>query len=220
MLLGHLTSLLTLTAVLGSAGGAGTQTGGDRVVLTWTAVGDDGRTGNASLYDIRYSKKPITEANWFSATRWTVFRPHAPGTIERIEVSYLDPRSDYYFAIRTFDFDGNLSHISNVAVRRARGIGIEGMTEPLTMSSPWPNPARYATHFSLRVAEPGPLRVEVFDLSGRRVRTLASGDYSSGPMEMNWDLLAEGSRPVNAGMYLIRAQAGGISRTQRLTITR
>lgn len=40
----------------------------DSVTLKWTAPGDDGNTGTATTYDIRYSKNPITEANWGDAT--------------------------------------------------------------------------------------------------------------------------------------------------------
>ncbi len=39
-----------------------------RVVLTWTAVGDDAHSGMALAYDIRYAAEPLTEANWGRAT--------------------------------------------------------------------------------------------------------------------------------------------------------
>ena len=42
--------------------------GSNTMGLTWTATGDDGGTGTASSYDVRYSMAPITEANWGSAT--------------------------------------------------------------------------------------------------------------------------------------------------------
>jgi len=35
--------------------------------LTWTAPGDDGNTGTAAQYDIRYSTSTITVSNWSSA---------------------------------------------------------------------------------------------------------------------------------------------------------
>ena len=39
------------------------------VQLSWTAPGDDGATGTATTYDIRYSTSTITEGNWASATQ-------------------------------------------------------------------------------------------------------------------------------------------------------
>ncbi len=37
------------------------------VALSWTAPGDDGATGTASSYDIRYSTSTITAGNWPTA---------------------------------------------------------------------------------------------------------------------------------------------------------
>ena len=37
------------------------------VTLTWTAPGDDGVTGKARQFDIRYSIRPINLSNWDSA---------------------------------------------------------------------------------------------------------------------------------------------------------
>ncbi len=41
------------------------------ITLTWTAPGDDGNTGTAASYDIRYSTSTINEGNWPSATQVT-----------------------------------------------------------------------------------------------------------------------------------------------------
>ncbi|MFH1460573.1 MAG: fibronectin type III domain-containing protein, partial [Candidatus Omnitrophota bacterium] len=37
--------------------------------LSWSAPGDDGSTGTAASYDIRYSTAAITAVNWASATQ-------------------------------------------------------------------------------------------------------------------------------------------------------
>lgn len=39
-----------------------------KVGLSWTATGDDGMTGRAREYDIRYIQSPIDEGNWDAAT--------------------------------------------------------------------------------------------------------------------------------------------------------
>ena len=39
------------------------------VDLSWTAPGDDGATGTATTYDVRYSTSTITAGNWGSATQ-------------------------------------------------------------------------------------------------------------------------------------------------------
>ena len=213
-------AVLGLVNVVEAQGGS--DRGGDTVLLTWTAPGDDSLANSASFYDVRFATSPITEETWDEALRGAAFRPHAPGTVERCQVFGLDPRTDYYFAVKTMDYRGNLSPLSNIAVRRARGIGIEGAYdgEVVELSLPRPNPARYSARISFNQGGPGMVQVEAFDIAGRRVRSLLSGYSRPGPTELTWDLNDDGGRPLQAGVYLIRAHMQGITKTRRLMITR
>ena len=85
------------------------------VQLTWTAPGDDGATGTAAEYDIRYSTAVITAANFTSATAVTgTPTPAAAGTSQSVTVSGLTPNTPYHFAMKTADEVPNWSTISNV----------------------------------------------------------------------------------------------------------
>jgi subtilisin family serine protease len=84
--------------------------------LSWTATGDDGATGRAVSYDVRYSSAPITAANWSAAIPTSGEpAPRTAGSIETFTVTGLEPATLYYFAIQANDNDGNTSAISNVA---------------------------------------------------------------------------------------------------------
>jgi hypothetical protein len=86
------------------------------VLLTWTAPGDDGATGTASHYDIRYSTSPVTEGNWASAAQATGEpAPAVAATSQQMHVTGLHPGYDYYFAMKTSDEVPNASALSNVA---------------------------------------------------------------------------------------------------------
>ncbi|MEZ5358239.1 MAG: fibronectin type III domain-containing protein [Candidatus Zixiibacteriota bacterium] len=88
---------------------------GSSIVLTWTAPGDDGSTGTASEYDIRYSTSPITDLNFNSATQVSGEpSPQAAGSSESYTVTGLDSDTQYYFAIKTADEVPNWSGLSNV----------------------------------------------------------------------------------------------------------
>ena len=85
------------------------------VTLSWTAPGDDGSTGTASGYEIRYAKSAITAANWALATPVTgVSAPQGPGTGESKVVDNLFGSTTYYFAIKASDEMPNVSPLSNV----------------------------------------------------------------------------------------------------------
>ena len=83
--------------------------------LSWTAPGDDGTTGTASTYDIRYQTEgAITDATWASATPVTGAPwPKAGGSSETFTVTGLTASTTYYFAIKTADEKPNWSPISN-----------------------------------------------------------------------------------------------------------
>jgi len=88
---------------------------GSSVRLNWVAPGDDGSTGTAAMYDIRYSTSPVTAANWNDATQVTGEpAPLIAGTSQTLTITGLDIETTYYFAIKTADEVPNWSSISNV----------------------------------------------------------------------------------------------------------
>ncbi len=85
------------------------------MMLQWTAPGDDGNTGLASSYEIRYSKANITEANFNEAMLAVELPlPVEPGTLQTFVVSGLSPSTSYFFAMKTLDEAHNVSPLSNV----------------------------------------------------------------------------------------------------------
>lgn len=85
------------------------------VTISWTAPGDDGTTGTATAYDIRYSTSPITAANWDAAIQITDEpTPSAPGSTESYTISGLQESTVYYVAIKTSDEVPNWSGLSNI----------------------------------------------------------------------------------------------------------
>ena len=93
------------------AQGAGT----DSLTLAWSAPGDDGDIGTASVYEMRMSTSPIDSSNWsIAALVKGAPVPQPAGTRERMVARGLTAGTIYYFAVRTADEVGNWSGLSNV----------------------------------------------------------------------------------------------------------
>jgi subtilisin family serine protease len=97
---------------------AATGSGNGEVDLTWTASGDDGNSGQAATYDVRYvpyANGPIdTEAEWNGAAQAAGEpTPATAGSPESFTVSGLTPGASYYFALKTADEVPNWSDLSN-----------------------------------------------------------------------------------------------------------
>jgi len=83
-----------------------------------------------------------------------------------------------------------------------------------------PNPAAGATRFAIDLPHDGDARVEVYDLSGRRVATVAGGHRAAGRASLAWNGHDDAGRPLGAGVYLARVSAGGATATTRLVRVR
>ncbi|MFD0715406.1 fibronectin type III domain-containing protein [Paenibacillus sp. GCM10027626] len=113
---------------------AATSSTASTVSLTWTAPGDDGMTGTASSYEIRYSTSDIKKADWASATQAVGAPAPAPaGTAQSMTVTGLSPATTYYFALRAKDGAGNEADLSNV-VSKATAPVSPSTKIPLTAS--------------------------------------------------------------------------------------
>ncbi|MBI1882662.1 MAG: S8 family serine peptidase [Chlamydiae bacterium] len=83
--------------------------------LKWTATGDDGNTGTATSYEIRYSTSSITSSNFSSATLISnTPTPKSAGGAEEFNVTGLSQKTTYYFAMKVTDDASNTSGLSNV----------------------------------------------------------------------------------------------------------
>jgi YVTN family beta-propeller protein len=83
-----------------------------------------------------------------------------------------------------------------------------------------PNPARDASSLTIAFAlpAPGPVRVFVYDVLGRRIATLAEGFRPAGRHAVQWDgRSADGARAW-PGVYFVRVEAAGAERSRAVTI--
>ena len=87
---------------------------------------------------------------------------------------------------------------------------------PLTafaLDAPTPNPAVTHTSLRLRLGAAQPVRIEVFDLLGRRVATLHDGVLAAGSHPFDLDV-----RALPSGIYFARVQGAGTQATRRFVV--
>lgn len=96
-----------------------------------------------------------------------------------------------------------------VAVPRA------AVPSALRLETPRPNPSRGGVTIELASPAAGPVDVAVFDVNGRRVCALASTG-AAGRQLLRWDGRDERGQVAPAGLYFVRASAGGESAEARL----
>ena len=92
--------------------------------------------------------------------------------------------------------------------------------ETFAITATYPNPFADAATIRYHVAAPTEVEVQVYDLLGRRVATLARGYRPVGAHEATWDGTDEAGRALASGVYLVRVTAGDRAVTRRLVLLR
>jgi hypothetical protein len=82
------------------------------------------------------------------------------------------------------------------------------------------NPAPGSVTLRCAIPNAGDARVAVFDLVGRRVRTLFAGALGAGAHEFHWNGRDDAGARVPAGIYLCRIDSGGASARARVVMLR
>ncbi|MCD4732898.1 T9SS type A sorting domain-containing protein [bacterium] len=171
------------------------------VLLIWSIVGDEpatvsvlrGLTQNGSVS--QNDTVDLSGALTGSATSW-------------LDVSG-SAGVEYAYYLEITELDGTVSRFGPSEVV------VPGAASELTLSDPYPNPASSSLTISYELAAKGAVSLSVYDLSGRLVETLISGEQTAGRHSVIWD-----SSVAATGVYLLRLEAAGEAITRRAIISR
>lgn len=198
--------------------------------LQWTAPSDSGCTVVA--YDVRYSTSAIDASNWGSATQASGEpTPSAPSVTEDFTINGLAHCTLYYLAIKAQLRSGSYSPLTTGSYGRTLCDGssecVTGpMAQPATgddgpllvfaLGQNNPNPFHDRTDIWFTVPHVEAVRIEVFDLLGRKVRTVADTRFEVGRYVMTWDHRDDSGNPVHRGIYMCRMTAGGFKSEKKM----
>jgi len=82
----------------------------------------------------------------------------------------------------------------------------------------YPNPFNPETTIRWSVATPQQVSLKVYNVRGRLVRTLESGQVAAGAHQTVWRGDDDNGRQVSTGLYFVRMQAGGKSYTNKMLL--
>jgi hypothetical protein len=92
--------------------------------------------------------------------------------------------------------------------------GVDGMA----LERPVPNPFTSGMHMAYAVSDEGQrVEISVYDLAGRRMKTLVSGSEAAGRHDVAWDGRDDSGARVRRGMYFIHIRIGAQARQVRVT---
>jgi len=174
------------------------------------------------------------------AGRFSIVGGFSPALVAGVAQSYTLAFDDNgatqdstYFATLTFTsadepLPGATSQPDLVVTLRARrtsgvvAVGDRGTVPSATrLYAPFPNPLTRASTLRFDLARAAQVRLEVFDLRGRRVAMVADRALDPGRYGLDWNARDAGGGPLGAGLYFVRLSGPGLeTQSARLAIVR
>jgi hypothetical protein len=108
--------------------------------------------------------------------------------------------------VRARDGAGNWGTAAAIDVLTT-GTGTLAVGDPVAadfLARPSPNPFRGRASFRFGLARAGEVQLELYDVSGRRVRSLAGGTLAAGEHSASWDGRDQQGNAVAPGVYFVR----------------
>jgi len=173
----------------------------------------DNTLTSKSLFYRTGTSGPFTELS-MSGTGDDIYTADIPGQTAGTTVQYYVEATDDSgrdeqsprFAPDTWLHEYETSE-TGVADQQLVGIGA-------WVTNPAPNPFASSVELTLALSAAGRAEAAVYDLSGRMVARLASGQMQSGAHQLRWSPQSS----VPSGMYVIRVRAAGQTVTRRVTL--
>lgn len=89
-----------------------------------------------------------------------------------------------------------------------------------TLFQNYPNPFNPETIISFELQKPSVVELVVFDLTGKKIKTLALGLYNAGSHQLKWRGDNESGRNVTSGVYFYRLKSSGLTQTRKMILIR
>ena len=111
----------------------------------------------------------------------------------------------------TLDFWMEMSYTGSLSI--AGDIGLQ--PNEFKLHQAFPNPFNPTTTLQYEMGSAGPVSIDVFDVNGRKIRSLYTGIQTPGQHEIRWDAKDDRGRSMSSGVYLFNVNVGGKTQTAK-----
>ena len=126
----------------------------------------------------------------------------------------LPPTSGTYDLFLRASSSGCLADLS----RAGRVGGATPLPRAFALCQNRPNPFSLGTDIQFDLPVAAHVKLDVFDVQGRRVRTVVNGDFAAGSHSVRWNRLDASEGAVMPGVYLYRIEAGNFKVQKKMVL--
>jgi len=82
----------------------------------------------------------------------------------------------------------------------------------------YPNPFNPTTTINFNLVEAANVKIEIYNIHGQIIDTVANGNYGAGSNNVDWDGIDGEGRPVASGLYFYKMKAGRYTSTKKMIL--
>ena len=100
-------------------------------------------------------------------------------------------------------------------------VGVDGgiaLPKEFALHNNYPNPFNPVTNITYDIAQNSEVTLEIYNVMGQRVRTLAQGSHEPGRYRVMWNATNDYGQSLSSGMYIYRIQAGDFVSVKKLIL--
>ena len=120
------------------------------------------------------------------------------------------------FTLRVFSADGSSVETLIVTDNESEA----GLPTAYALFDNYPNPFNPSTRIEYALPEPAVVTLSVYDVTGRRIRTLTEGLQPAGTHTATWDGADAFGQSAASGVYLYRMEAGDYVETRKMLMVK
>jgi len=112
------------------------------------------------------------------------------------------------------------SDVWSITLDASGVLSVDGEALPtvFALHQNYPNPFNPTTQIKYDLPEDAMVSITIYDVMGRRVKSLVSTTQSAGYRSIQWDATNNLGEPVSAGMYIYMIQAGEFRQTKKMVL--
>lgn len=211
-----------LDVATGSFGAPSVEASDPGAAATALDVADVAGSARSNGYAVRFDldASGLAALNDTGITQFRISFPGAGASGPDAVTFAVGGTSPVSYALPTLaDYMGSAGPFLDVAYTVPTTVPGQPTVAVLPLLSPaTPNPVRGSTSLPFVTGATGHVRLTLFDVRGRVVRTLIDEVRGAGAHTLTWDARDDRGQRVAPGVYLARLVAEGRSRTQRLVV--
>ena len=189
------------------------ETRNDGITLQWVTESEINNLG----FNLD-RKTPITD--WSQIASY-ITHPALQGqgsvshqTIYTFTDNTVQENESYDYRLSDVDYDGNVEYHS----LQLMGVSSTNIPEQFILYPNYPNPFNPVTNITYDIPEATDVTLEIYNVMGQRVRTLAQGNHEPGRYQIVWSATDDIGQALSSGMYIYRIQAGDFVSVKKLVL--